>query len=62
MNNIEIAFKHIPVAIEFEHKGQEYIKTNFMRGYYWKEGRKVFRYFRKRTKVNTTNEYFNIRG
>jgi hypothetical protein len=60
MTVIEIAFKFIPIGVDFTHRGKEYTKTNFNRGYYYKEGRKVHRVFRKKTLVNTTSEYFNV--
>ena len=60
MNSVNIAFKYIPIGVEFKHKGQEYIKTNLGRGYYYKEGKKVLRYFKKKTVVNTISEYFNL--
>ena len=59
MNIVEIAFKHVPFAVEFEHNGQKYVKTNFHRGFYMKDDRKVFRVFKKSTKVKTSNEYFD---
>lgn len=59
MNTFKIAYKHIPFGCEFEHNGQKYIKTNFMRGYYWENGRKKFRYFKKKTLVTADNEKFN---
>ena len=43
MTLIEIAFKHIPIGTEFGFKGQMYTKTNFNRGYYHKEGRKILK-------------------
>jgi hypothetical protein len=49
--NKEMDYKHIPFDVKFEHEGQVYTKTNFKRGYYYKDGKKVFRYFKKRTKV-----------
>jgi len=58
-NIIEIAYKYIPFEAELEHKGQKYIKTNFKRGYYWKDGRRRFRYFKKRTLVKTNSEIFD---
>jgi len=60
MTLIEIAFKYIPIGVEFEYKGQTYTRTNFNRGYFWKNGRKVHRVFRKKIIVNTTSEYFNV--
>ena len=57
---IQLVFRHIPIGVEFQHKGTEYTKTNFSRGYYWKEGRKVHRVFKKHTLVTTSNEYFNV--
>jgi len=60
MNTIEIAFKYIPIAIEFEKDGQQYIKTNHHRGYQWEDGKKVFRTFKKSVLVKTNNEYFNV--
>jgi len=62
MNTMEIAFRHIPMAISFVYKEKEYIKTNFGRGYYWKDGKKVFRYFKKGIIVKTNSEYFDVRG
>ena len=58
-NTIEIAFKHIPYGVDFEHKGQSYTKTSFNRGYYFKDGRKVFRTFKKKILVNTSSEHFD---
>jgi hypothetical protein len=58
-NMIEVNFKFVPFKAEFEYEDQIYIKTNFQRGYYYKEGRKVFRNFKKQTKVKTDGEYFN---
>lgn len=60
MQTITIAFRLIPIGVEFQHKGMEYTKTNFHRGYYWKNGRKVHRVFRKHTLVTSANEYFNV--
>ena len=60
MPTISITFRYIPMGGEFKHKDQKYTKTNFSRGYYWKEGRKVHRVFRKHTLVMTGNEYFNV--
>lgn len=59
MNIITIQFRHIPVGIEFKHGDIEYIKTNFQRGYYWKNDKRVFRKFKKHTIVKTSNEYFD---
>ena len=60
MNTFTIAFKHIPFGCEFEHNGQKYTKTNFNRGYFYNEiNRKVFKIFKKRTIVETTNEIFD---
>lgn len=56
----EMAFKFIPISDEFGYDGKMYIKTNFQRGYFWKEGRKVFRHFKKRTLVNTISDYFAL--
>lgn len=60
MNTINIAFRFIPIGVEFTHMGQEYTKTNFNRGYYIKGGKTIHRVFRKKTSVNTTSEYFNV--
>ena len=60
MNNIDIAFKYISIGVEFKHKGQEYTKTNFQRGYYHKGSKVIHRFFKKKTVVNTTSEYFNV--
>ncbi len=60
MTMIEIAFKYIPIGVEFGHNGKIYTKTNFNRGYYYREGKIVHRVFRKKTLVNTTSEYFNV--
>jgi len=58
-NIIEIAYKHIPFGVEFGYKGQMYTKTNFKRSYYWEDGRRKFRYFKKQTLVNTKSEVFD---
>lgn len=60
MTTIEIAFKYIPIGVEFEHKGQEYTKTNHNRGYYDRESKRICRVFKKKIVVNTTSEYFNM--
>ena len=60
MNTIEIKYKHIPFGVKFTHGGQEYTKTNFSRGFYIKEGKKVFRGFKKQTTVQTNNEIFDF--
>ena len=59
-NTVKIAFKHVPYAVEFEHREQTYTKTNFNRGYYFKDGIKVFRKFKKHTLIKTSSEYFDI--
>ncbi len=59
-NTIEISYKHIPHGVTFTHIGIEYVKTNFNRGYYFKEGRKVHRMFKKKTLVITSNESFDF--
>jgi hypothetical protein len=56
----EVDYKHVPFDVEFEHNGKKYIKTNFNRGYYYKDGRKVFRSFKKRTKVKTDEKYLGF--
>ena len=59
MTTIQIAYKHIPFGCQFTHKGIEYTKANFNRGYYYDEiGRKVFRYFKKKTIVESKDEIF----
>ncbi len=58
MNIVTIQFRHIPVGIEFKHGDIEYIKTNFNRGYYWKDNKKVFRNFKKHTIVKTRKAIF----
>lgn len=60
MTLIDIAFRYIPIGVEFGHKGQMYTKTNFNKGYFWKNGIKVHRVFRKRTLITTDSNYFEI--
>jgi len=60
MQTIEIAFKHMPIGIEFEKEGEKYIKTNHNRGYQWEDGKRVFKTFKKSAMVKTNNEYFNV--
>lgn len=60
MITTRIAFKHIPMGVEFKHKDIEYTKTNLQRGYYHKNGRKVLKFFKKSTVVETTSEYFDV--
>jgi len=59
-NLIEINFKYVPFNCLFIHKGIEYEKTNFHRGFYFKDGKKIFRNFKKLTIVLTNDEYFDI--
>ncbi len=48
MNNlIEVYFKHVPFNVKFEFEEIEYEKTNFRRGFYYKDGKKVFKNFNK---------------
>lgn len=49
-----MAFKYIHMGNTFCFEGQEYIKTNFNRGYYFENGRKVFKSVRKSRLVETT--------
>ena len=59
-NTVKIAYKHVPHGVAFTHDGIEYIKTNFNKGFYFKEGKKVFRIFKKKTLVITSSEYFDV--
>ena len=60
MNNlVEIKYKHVPFNCKFVFEGQEYEKTNFNRGFYYKEGRIIFRTFKKSKIVKTSAEYFD---
>lgn len=59
LNMIEVSFKFVAFKAEFEHNGQVYTKTNFSRGYYYKDGIKLFKRFKKLTKVKTDGEYFD---
>lgn len=45
LNNIE--FKYLNIGDKFFFEDQEYIKTNFQRGYYYENNRKVFKRFKK---------------
>lgn len=62
MNTIDIAFKHIPIGVEFDYKGQMYMKTNHNRGRYIKGSKTIHKSFKKKTVVNTTSEYFDVRA
>lgn len=46
-----VEFKNILFGFPFTFQGQEYIKTNFNRGYFFQDGRKVFRPFKKSVMV-----------
>lgn len=59
-NFIEVNFAQIPFSKTFEYKNIEYIKTNFSRGFYWDNGIKIFRNFKKKTKVKANKGYFDF--
>ena len=59
-NLVEVNFKYLPFNVKFEHDGIEYTKTNFGRGFYWKGDKKIFRKFKKLTKVKTSAEHFEF--
>ena len=59
-NIVKIAYNHVPHGVTFTHNDIEYIKTNFHRGYYFKDGKKVHRVFRKKTLVYTNSETFDV--
>lgn len=59
-NTVQIAYKHIPHGVAFTHDGIEYTKTNFNRGYFFKDGRKVHRAFKRKTLVNTLSKTFDF--
>ena len=59
-NTVEITYKHIPHGVAFTHGDIEYTKTNFNRGFYFKDGRKVHRVFKKKTLVITSSNSFDF--
>lgn len=59
-NMIEVNFKYVPFNCKFIHNDIEYEKTNHNRGFYDQDGRRIFKNFKKSTKVFTNNEYFDI--
>ena len=59
-NLVEIKYKHVLFNCKFEFEGIEYEKTNFNRGFYYKEGKKVFRQFKKSKTVKTSREFFDV--
>jgi len=56
----KITYKYINLNEVFEFEGQKYIKTNFQRGYYLKDGRKVFKRFKKTDLVSANHKEFDI--
>lgn len=43
---MKIKYKEVYFGGKFTFEELEYIKTNYNRGYYWKNGRKIFRTFK----------------
>lgn len=59
-NSVEVYYKHVPFNCKFVFEGQEYEKTNYHRGFYHKDGRMVFKNFRKTHIIKTSREYFDF--
>ena len=59
-NLIEVKYKHVPFNCKFEFEGIEYEKTNHNRGFYHKDGRMIFRDFKKSKIVKTSRELFDF--
>ena len=57
---VKVNFKYVPLNAKFEYECIEYTKTNFSRGFYWKNNRKVFRKFKKFAKVRTSDKHFDF--
>ena len=53
-----IRFSSLVIGSTFVFEGQEYIKTNHQRGYFWKDGAKSFRYFKKNQPVEAKTQVF----
>ena len=61
MNNlVEVYYKYVPFNCKFIFEEQEYKKTNHGRGFYYKEGRIVFKNFKKTHIVKTSGEFFEF--
>jgi len=58
---LDLEFKYIHFGNKFEYEGIEYTKTNFMRGYYYKESRKVFKRFKKTHIVKSEIDFWDVR-
>lgn len=56
----EISYKHVDFGEKFTFDNVTYVKTNFNRGYYYKDGAKVFRKFRKSTIVKIEGTPFDV--
>ena len=53
---MKIEFRQLLLNRTFTFEGINWTKTNHQRGFYYKEGKKVFRYFNKR-KIVECEEY-----
>lgn len=56
---INTIFKYVHFNDRFIHDNTEYVKTNKNRGYYWKDGVKIFKVFNKKSKVKTENSFWD---
>lgn len=57
---LDTLYKHVKYGGAFFHNSIQYTKASHKRGYYWFNGRKVFRNFRQSTKVKVEPTYYYI--
>lgn len=53
-------FRYVSIGRLFVVEGQEYIKTSFNRGYFFADGKKIFRTFKKRRLVLADDKISDI--
>lgn len=51
-------FSALIIGSKFEFQGVEYTRTNLQRGYFYQDGTKVYRKFKKNDMVQPTQEVF----
>ena len=55
-----VQYRYVPFAKQFVYNGITYIKTNHKRGYYFENGSKVFKNFKKNTLIQLDKKYIEL--
>ena len=55
---MNVKYKNVYFGNIFIFNNLKYVKTSFNRGYYWEDGRKVFKTFKKSTEVEVEGGYY----